>query len=166
MNRIQQKRTAMTDAFLQVLSRTGPLMVSDVMTPDLYCVTPSTSARQLLDLFQTRRVKNFLVVEDEKLVGVLCDRDVVYLFGAHDILESDYLDRVLAAELMNTDLRTISPESSLREAVTKMIDLSLGVLPVVQQGRPVGILTCTDLMLALEQSLACAEQGASTLSYR
>lgn len=164
MNRIQLKRTALAEAFQQVLSRTGPLLVGDVMTPDLYCVTPETSARKLLDLFQARRVKNFLVVEGEELVGVLCDRDVVYLFGAHDMLEADYLDRVLASELMNTDLRTVTPETSLREAVTKMVDLSLSVLPVVQQKRPVGILTCTDLMLALEQSLALSEPGARLYS--
>lgn len=116
-------------------------------------VSPQTTARELLDLFQARRFRHFFVVEQQKLVGVISDRDVIHLFGAHDALEADYLDRVYAAELMSTDLVTTTPHAPFVEAVGKIVNNGISCLPVVENGEAVGILTSTDLYLALEQLL-------------
>ena len=59
---------------------------------------------------------------------------------------------------MSTDLITVSPETSLLEAVRLIVENGISCLPVVEHGRAIGILTTTDLYLALEQ-LLCRLNG-------
>ena len=155
MNRADKKRNFLAGVFQQAASRSVLhfVPVKDVMTLAPCSVSPQTSARELLDLFQARRFRHFFVVEQQQLVGVISDRDVIHLFGAHDALEADYLDRVYASELMSTDLVTTTPDAPFMEAVGKIVNNGISCLPVVENGEAVGILTSTDLYLALEQLL-------------
>jgi CBS domain-containing protein len=65
---------------------------------------------------------------------------------------SDKANPMLTArDVMKTDLRTGSPESTVLEAAAIFRDADCGVLPVVEAGRPVGIVTDRDAILALPQ---------------
>jgi acetoin utilization protein AcuB len=127
--------------------------VSSIMSPDPFTVSQSTTAVELVQLFQEHRFRHFLVVDDGQLVGVLSDRDVIRLFGAEDFGGRNVLEEFTAGDLMSDHVLSVEPDSSLREAVTMMVSAVINCLPVVESGRPVGILTGTDMYLALEQLL-------------
>lgn len=158
MNRVDQKRQMLRDVFQGTAEQ--PLLpritVGAVMTPRPFTVTPESTAHQLVQLFHEKRFRHMLVADAGRLVGVISDRDVIRLFGSSDNLENDYLSKVTAAELMSTDLVTARPATSLAEAVALIVDNGINCLPVVDGQKPVGILTSTDLFLALEQILLSA----------
>ncbi len=123
------------------------------MTRNPHTVCISTTAAVLVQHFHERRFRHFLVVEDGKLVGVISDRDVIRLFGLDDFPERNSLEALTAGELMSTDLVTVEQGTSLVQAVALIVENGISCLPVVENGRAIGILTTTDLYLALEQLL-------------
>lgn len=91
--------------------------------------------------------KHLPVVDDGKLVGIITDRDI----KAH----SHGLRATKVANVMRTQLATLGPDATIEEAARLMLAKKIGCLPVVQDGRLVGILTRTDLLKAL-LDLRCA----------
>ena len=133
MNRADQKRQILQRSFRDAAARqwAEPVLVRSVMTPQPFCVTPQHTAAQLVDLFHANRFRHFLVAEAGKLVGVISDRDVIRLFGTTDSLEPAYLESVHVADLMSTDLVTISADATLGHAARAELTLGLGVVGVV-----------------------------------
>lgn len=155
MNRAEQKRDCLQTTFEQAADaqRLHALVVGDVMTRNPHAVCISTTAAQLVQHFHERRFRHFLVVESDKLVGVISDRDVIRLFGLDDFPERNALESLTAGELMSTDLVTVEASTALIHAVELIVENGISCLPVVEDGRAIGILTTTDLYLALEQLL-------------
>jgi acetoin utilization protein AcuB len=164
MNRADQKREILRRTFQDAAGKhwSEPVPVRAVMTPQPFCVTPQHTAAQLVDLFHANRFRHFLVADAGRLVGVISDRDVIRLFGTTNTLEPEYLESVSVADLMSTDLITISADATLGQAATMIIENGINCLPVVADGQAIGILTSTDLFLSLEQVLkaVCAEHAA------
>jgi acetoin utilization protein AcuB len=152
VNRAEQKRDLLQSTFEQAAEaqRLNALLVGDVMTRNPHAVCISTTAAQLVQHFHERRFRHFLVVEQGKLVGVISDRDVIRLFGLDDFPERDALESLTAGELMSTDLVTVEAHTTLVHAVGLIVENGISCLPVVENGKAIGILTTTDLYLALE----------------
>jgi acetoin utilization protein AcuB len=155
VNRAEQKRDCLQATFEQAAEaqRLNALVVADVMTRNPHMVCISTTAAQLVQNFHERRFRHFLVAEQGKLVGVISDRDVIRLFGLDDFPERNALEALTAGELMSTDLVTVEANTSLVQAVSLIVENGINCLPVVENGRAIGILTTTDLYLTLEQLL-------------
>jgi CBS domain-containing protein len=150
------KRGALRNVFQAAAEYDGQneVIVGHVMSPDPFVVSKTTTAAELVHLFQEHRFRHFLVVDDDGiLVGVLSDRDVIRLFGADDFVGRNALEEFTAADLMSDHVLSVESTTSLKEAVTIMVSAVINCLPVVVDGRPVGILTGTDMYLALEQLL-------------
>lgn len=163
MQRTETKRQLIGHAFQRAQAsgnglgdRLPHLTVGQVMTANPLSVPAERTALELVELFHEMRFRHLLVTEDGNMAGVISDRDVVRLFGSHDSPERDYLATITAGELMSVDLVTISPEAPLLDAVGLMLANGISCLPVVSDGVAVGILTGTDLFLALEQFLGAA----------
>lgn len=164
MNRSDRKREILQHAFQEAAGKhwSEGISVRAVMTPQPFCVTPQHTAAKLVELFHAHGFRHFLVADAGRLIGVISDRDVIPLFGASDTLEPAYLERVTAADLMSTDVITISADATLADATTQIIEHGINCLPVVADGQAIGILTSTDLFLSLEQVLkAVARETAA-----
>lgn len=155
MNRAEQKREVLRHVFQEAARHhwSEQVLVRSVMTPQPFSVTPQHTAAQIVDLFHAKGFRHFLVADGPRLVGVISDRDVIRLFGNSQSLEPEYLERVTVAELMSTDVITISADATLGEAATRMIENGINCLPVVADSAAVGIITSTDIFLSLEQVL-------------
>jgi acetoin utilization protein AcuB len=155
VNRADLKRDRLKTVFEQAAEaqRLGALVAADVMTPNPHCVSTATTAAELVQHFHERRFRHFLVADEGRLVGVISDRDVIRLFGLDDFPERNALEQLTAGELMSTDLITVRSDTPLLDAVRLIVENGISCLPVVEEGRAIGILTTTDLYLSLEQLL-------------
>jgi acetoin utilization protein AcuB len=154
MQRVDVKRQAIRGVVENLAADSWTaLRVRDAMTANPVCVPRDRTALGIVEIFEEKRFQHLLVTDEGRLVGVLSDRDVVRLFGSHDSDERNYLETITAGELMSLQPRTIGPDAPLLEAVQLMLEHGLHCLPVVEQGYARGILTSTDLFLALEQLL-------------
>jgi CBS domain-containing protein len=83
---------------------------------------------------------------------VISDRDVLRMMGPGTAYK-EVLEGILAGEIMSTDMVTIGPSTTVTDAVALMIDHGISCLPVIDEGRLLGILTNTDLHVLLQMLL-------------
>jgi CBS domain-containing protein len=118
------------------------------MTASPRCISPDTTALELVDLFHTQEFRHPLVVNAAgHLIGVISDRDVLRCFGHERHPKVELLAGIRASEIMSTELVTVEPDAPLETAVSMMLDFGISCLPVVSNERLVGILTATDVYI-------------------
>ncbi len=150
-NDISEKRNRVNRIVSQ--NETGS-RVCDVMTPNPLTVDRHVPVAELLSLFERYEIEHLLVVEDGQLAGMLRDRDIARVFTAED-RDAAAFRQLRAVDLMGTDPARIGPTADLATAARTMVENGVHCLPVTDEGRPIGVITTTDLLLALESLVAC-----------
>lgn len=154
--------------------------VSDVMTREVAVVTPEAPLKEVALLMAERRISGVPVVDASgQLLGVVSEADLLlkhrpnrpraelgllgWVFGdAPPPTELRKRGATTAAQAMTAPAMTTEPQASLREAATVMLDRGVNRLPVVKDGRLVGIVSRADLVRAYlradEESLRLARE--------
>jgi CBS domain-containing protein len=123
------------------------LKVGSFLTQELVSVQPDCTLDRARKLMRDRQVKHLLVLEGERLAGVLSDRDLMAGDDALDGFRARKSPRPSAVrDCMSTSLEFVSPEIPLLEACRRMYERRIACLPAVHQGRPLGVLTESDLL--------------------
>ncbi len=133
--------------------------VSKYMTQKLITATPGMSVKQAFLVMRTHRVRHIPVVEDEKLVGIISDRDLRRPRWAEqmDDWTSYYQinDSHTVADVMTRTPETVRTSDDVLKAVKIFRERRYGALPVLNKdGDLVGILSAQDLLGALEEFLS------------
>lgn len=136
----------------------GSMKVSKYMTQKLITATPDMTVKQAFLLMQAHRVRHIPVVEGEKLVGIISDRDLRRPRWAEDVDDwTAYYQIDDAHTVDNTMTRnpeTVRASDSILKAVTIFREQRYGALPVLNKADDlVGILSAQDLLGALEEYL-------------
>jgi len=128
--------------------------VSQWMTKSVMTIKPKDTLRHARDRLAKYRINQLPVVVNDKLVGIVTDRDVrdaypssLRLFYGKDI--DEFGDSHTVEEVMTYNVVVVSPQTSLREAAQRLRRQRFGALPVVENGKLVGIITRSDLLDAL-----------------
>jgi len=127
--------------------------VSEIMRREVATLAPDEKLDLGDDLMKLGRVRHLPVLDGERLVGMVSERDVLgaSLSRALDFEAGprrSFLRSVEVAEVMTTDLVTIGPDATLAEAAQRLVERRIGALPVVDGGTLVGLVTATDLLAA------------------
>jgi CBS domain-containing protein len=119
--------------------------VRDVMTTDVVVMDENRTVRDAARQMKARDIGDVLVASDGgRLCGILTDRDIVI----RDIAEGrDGNGRI--GEICTRDPATLSPDVGIDEAVRTMKERAVRRIPVVEGGRPVGIVSIGDLAVDL-----------------
>lgn len=108
------------------------------MTPKLITVAPRDSLAKAKALMDSGNFRHLPVLEDGRLIGILSDRDMR--------LHSGYLDSTRVDAVMRSEPVTVTPTTTVEEAARLMLRLKISAVPVVDDGKPVGILSTSDIL--------------------
>lgn len=124
------------------------------MTKSVVIVKPQGTLRHARELMAKHRINQLPVVVNDKLVGIVTDRDIrdaypssLRLLRGKDI--DEFTDSYTVEGVMTYNVVSVSPQTSLREAAQRMRRQRIGALPVVEKGKLVGIITRSDLLDAM-----------------
>ncbi len=117
------------------------MRISDRMTPNPTTVGPKDTLRKAKALMDAGGFRRLPVVENDQLVGILSERDLRQHLG--------YLDSTRVNAAMTASPMTVTPHSSVEDAARLMLEHKVGGLPVVQEGKLVGMVTTSDMLHAL-----------------
>jgi acetoin utilization protein AcuB len=130
------------------------MRVEEVMSRSVITLAPEQTLRDALNLLRSKHIRQLPVVEDSRLIGIITDRDVKR--ATPSLLQGvdrDEYDRVLdttqISQFMTREPMTVTPDSDLKETVKIFIDSKIGALPVVTNGKLVGIITQIDALRVL-----------------
>ena len=115
--------------------------VKDAMTPDVKTAPPSLSLTDAAKLMKQEDVGSVPVVDGERLIGMLTDRDIV----VRGIADGSDPHGVTAADIASRDVVTVRPDDDLDEALRLMAQHQVRRLPVVDDGRLVGVVAQADV---------------------
>lgn len=119
-------------------------------------VTPATLVHKVVGLLHDHRIGAVLVVDGERIVGIVSERDIV---GELHRLGAGVLDAA-AGTVMTAPVVTATPESSLAAAMATMTNRRIRHLPVVENGVLLGMVSIGDLV---KRRIEEAEHEATAL---
>jgi len=117
------------------------MKLKDIMTKDVYSASPEASVQEVARKMQELNVGAIPIVEEGRPVGIITDRDIVL----RNVVENKKAESVRASEIMTRDLVLGEPEMDVEEAAVVMSRHQIRRLPVVENGRLVGIVSIGDL---------------------
>jgi len=113
-----------------------------IMVEKVVTIAPSATVKQAAELMNMHEIGCLVVVDHEKPVGILTERDMLKRI----ICESRQPKTTRVANLMSKPLITASPDMRAGDATKLMFERNIKKLPVVENGRLVGLITLTDLL--------------------
>jgi acetoin utilization protein AcuB len=130
------------------------LLVRNWMTERLITITPQTTLPEVQRIMFEHNIRRLPVMSSGKLVGIVTLGDVREAKPSDattlSIYELNYLlDQLTAKDFMTPNPITIAPDVTIGEAARLMVEHKIGGLPVVDDGKLVGIITETDFCLLL-----------------
>ncbi len=147
------------------------MLVRERMTAHPITVQEDTPVAEALSFMRQNRVRRLPVLDRRsRLVGIVSEKDLLYASPSPatslSVYEITYLlSKLKVKEIMTREVITVCPDCPLEEAARIMVDHKIGGLPVVEDGRLVGIITETDLFKVFLEMLGAREQGLrATLS--
>lgn len=146
------------------------LKAKDIMCQDVVTVLPDAGIAETVQTLLEKRINGLPVVDKKgRLVGIICQSDLIAqqkrmpipsVFAMLDsfipLKSSRDLDKqmekivaIRVAQAMTENPVTVSPESSLEEIATLMVEKKYHTLPVVEEGKLVGIIGKEDVLRTL-----------------
>ncbi len=110
------------------------------MSSPLKTLTSSNTLRDALVLFNKNRIHGAPVIDKEKLKGIITMSDIA------KAVEKDLPLTTKVSEVMTTDVIEAPSDTKLFEVIKRFKEREVGRLIVVEQGKPVGILTQSDII--------------------
>jgi len=136
------------------------LRVRDSMTRDVFTLGPEASAAEAWALCNDHNIRHVPVVEEDRLVGLVSDRDLRDVRGGGGDRESDTPRWVRLGDMMTRNIVTIHPLDTIEHAAREIYDRKIGCLPVVAEGELVGIITSADMMRTLIELVGARGRGS------
>jgi len=117
--------------------------VRDIMSVDLRTVSPETTLPEIMSLMFREKHRGYPVMDDEKLAGIVTISDV-------QKVPEERRGTTAVGEIMVKSIYVIEPNADAAEAMKKMMERQIRRLPVMEDGRLVGIVSRSDLLRAIE----------------
>ena len=126
------------------------MFVGERMSHPVIAVSPEIPVHDVLVMFKKEHIRRAPVMKDDKLVGIVSERDLLNASPSPvtslSVWEMTYLiSKVTVKQVMSKKVKTIDIDTPIEEAARIMADSKIGGMPVVRSGKVVGMITETDL---------------------
>lgn len=131
--------------------RVGQIMKTNVVT-----IAPNKRVGQALRLMKKHNIRHLPVVQDDKMVGWITSRVL------REVLLASMLEIITVGDVMIQAPITVTPDTSVEEAARLLYENKIGGMPVMEEGKLVGVITTMDLLAAFLSMLGLL-RGSSRL---
>lgn len=141
------------------------MYIRNYMTSNPYSVSPEATIADAMELMRTQKIGRVPVVKNGKLVGIITKGKLLEVSPSPattlSIFEINYLlSKTKIDSIMTKDVITVAPGDLLEEAAVKMRESDIGGLPVIEDGKLVGIITETNVFNAFIEIMGFKVQGS------
>ena len=141
------------------------MFVKNHMTKNPVTVSENTPVLEAGAIMREQGISRLLVMRDGKLVGIVTDKDLMRVSPSAattlSVFEVNYLlSKLTVKEVMTEKPKTISSGATLEEVAVLMRDNGIGALPVLEDGRLIGIITESDIFDAFISMMGLREASS------
>ncbi len=133
------------------------MLVGSRMKKNPVTVTPDQFLSQAKEKMESGGFRRVPVVSDDKLVGILTDRDLRQHIG--------YWDKTKIDGIMTEKPITVTPGTTLEDAAQLMLKHKIGGLPVMADGRLLGIITTSDILQAFLDMMGASQTSSTRIDF-
>jgi CBS domain-containing protein len=131
--------------------------VEEIMTTNPRTVNVDDTVQDAARVMRDNDIGDAIVVEDGQVTGILTDRDI----AVRAVAEGRDADSTKVSDICTTGIEAIEPNASVDDALRMMREHDIRRLPVVKNGRPVGIISLGDLAVEREPDSTLADISAA-----
>ena len=140
------------------------MLVEGRMSRPVISIHPEMPILDARNLFKQERIRRAPVIKNGKLVGIVSDKDLTNATPSQatslSIWEMNYLlSKITVKDIMIKDVITIDEDTPIEQAARIMADNKIGGLPVLRDGKVVGMITETDLFKVFLELMGAREVG-------
>jgi CBS domain-containing protein len=131
--------------------------IAEVMTPDPFTVMTTATLAEVAQIMRDADIGDVVVMSNGIVGGLITDRDIVVraVAGGEDPVTTT------VGQVASADVICAAPSDSIGDAVALMRQRAVRRLPVVDDGRLVGLVSLGDLAMELDESSALSEISAA-----
>jgi acetoin utilization protein AcuB len=133
------------------------MLVGKRMTRDPVTINGDALLSEAQEKMRRGGFRRLPVVAEGKLIGIITDRDLRAHIG--------YMERTRVNGVMTEKVRTVSPATTLEEAAQILLKFQISGLPVVDNGRLVGIITTSDVMKAFLDTMGASQPASNRIDF-
>jgi len=112
------------------------------MSSPVITISPTATVSEAVRIMADKRIGSLIVTENEEIKGIFTERDLISKVLAKGLNP----EKTTISEVMTpAPLVTITPDAEIAEAALLMIRKKIRRLPVIENGKLVGIITAADL---------------------
>ncbi len=111
----------------------------------IWAVSPTASVYDALQLMADKNIGAVLVIEGDRLLGILSERD----YARQVVLKGKTSKDTPVGEIMTTRVVCVTPERTIEDCMALMTDKRIRHLPVVNEGKLIGVLSIGDIVKAV-----------------
>lgn len=116
-------------------------VLAEKRSGEVQTVTPQMTVSAAVELINARKIGSVLVMDGDRLVGIFTERDVL----RRVVGERRDPDRTRVADVMTRELVVMKPTATVRDAMTVVAERRCRHLPIVEEGRVLGVVSAGDL---------------------
>jgi CBS domain-containing protein len=131
--------------------------VEQIMTTNPRTVNVDDTVLQAAQLMRDNDIGDVIVVDDGQVTGIVTDRDI----AVRAVAEGRDPEPTTVGDIATTGVQAIEPDASVDDALRMMREHDIRRLPVVKNGRPVGIVSLGDLAVEREPDSTLADISAA-----
>jgi CBS domain-containing protein len=131
--------------------------VEQIMTTNPRTVSVDDTVKDASVVMRDSDIGDVIVMEDGQVTGILTDRDIV----VRAVAEGRDADSRSVSDICTSGIQAIEPDASVDDALRMMREEDIRRLPVVKNGRPVGIISLGDLAVEREPDSTLADISAA-----
>ncbi len=143
------------------------MLVREIMTRQVVAIGPDTPIRDVQLLMEQRNIRHFPILDqagsdgvNDRLVGIVSDRDVRLVGADHPKAPQDVKSSDAVSALMVFPVLTADPDDPIEETAKVLREHKIGAMPVMDDGKLVGIVTAIDMLDALVRMSGVTEASS------
>ena len=125
----------------------GEFSVKDIMNPNVVSLGPEASLKEASELMAKQKIGSIVIVDSDKPVGILTERDF-----ATKILLKPYSSETKVSEVMSSPVIHVSSDQSVADIIDIMANKDIRKVPVIDNGKVLGIVTGTEFLRLFVQA--------------
>ena len=131
--------------------------IREVMTQNPECVSGDTTVAEAAKLMRDKDFGGVLCQDGDEVTGFLTDRDITLRVVA----EGKDPTSCKVSDVATTDLHTLSPDDSVEDAIKLVREHNVRRVPVIEDAKPVGIVSIGDLAVERDKDSALADMSGA-----